>query len=411
MANAPALLHNSQTAVPTAPQDVNTGTRLLQDVMQEAHHYDPGTLIVLAPTEKDNEEVQRWSEGKANDWYRKQPWLVGANYIPAAAINQLEMWQAETFDPARIDQELSWAQDLGMNTMRVFLHDLLWQQDKVGFRRRLDTFLTIARKHKIRPLLVLFDSVWDPNPQLGPQRAPQPGLHNSGWMQSPGAKALQDAKQHPRLEAYVKGVMGAFANDDRILAWDVWNEPDNLNIPAYANQEPENKGDLVLALLPRVFTWARSAHPCQPLTSGVWKGNWSASERLSAIQCVQLEQSDIISFHSYDHPEEFERRIQWLQRYKRPLFCTEYLARADQSTFQGTMPLARKYNVALYNWGLVVGKTQTHLPWDSWQKPYADEPDLWFHEIFGIDGTPYRQDEVDFIREITGKHHPVRQAA
>ena len=411
MANTPALSHNSLTTVPATLHDINSIRTLAVDEARKADHKYPGALITLAPAEKGNEGAQRWSAGKAHDWYRKQPWLVGANYIPATAINQLEMWQAESFDPARTDQELSWAEDLGMNTMRVFLHDLLWQQDKVGFRRRLDTFLTIAGKHKMRPLLVLFDSVWDPNPQPGPQRAPQPGLHNSGWIQSPGAKALQDAKQYPRLEAYVKGVVSAFANDDRVLAWDVWNEPDNLNIPAYANQETANKNDLVLALLPQVFAWARSANPRQPLTSGVWKGDWSAHERLSAIQRVQVEQSDIISFHSYDKPEEFEKRIQWLQRYQRPLFCTEYLARADRSTFQGTMPLARKYNVALYNWGLAAGKTQTYLPWDSWQKPYTGEPALWFHEIFRTDGTPYRQEEVDFICEMTGKRTPARKAA
>ena len=144
---------------------------------------------------------QKWSEQKANEWYQKQPWLVGSNYAPASAINQLEMWQADTFDPKRIDLELGWAQALGMNTMRVFLHDLLWQQDPEGFKRRLDTFLRIAEKHRIRTMLVLFDSVWDPNPKLGKQRAPRPGVHNSGWLQSPGAKAIQDPAEHARLEA------------------------------------------------------------------------------------------------------------------------------------------------------------------------------------------------------------------
>src|SRR6185503_19653359 len=151
----------------------------------------------------------KWSEQQARDWYAKQPWLLGSNYNPASAINQLEMWQADSFDPKRIDLELGWAESLGMNTMRVFLHDLLWKQDPEGFKKRLDTFLGIAAKHKIKPMLVLFDSVWDPNPQLGKQRVPRPGVHNSGWLQSPGAKALQDPAEYPRLEAYVKGVVGA----------------------------------------------------------------------------------------------------------------------------------------------------------------------------------------------------------
>jgi hypothetical protein len=253
-------------------------------------------------------------------------------------------------------------------------------------------------------MFVLFDSCWDPFPQLGEQREPKPGVHNSGWMQSPGAKALQDASQYARLEAYVKGVVGAFADDKRILAWDIWNEPDNTNGSSYGKQEPANKVDLVLALLPKTFAWARSANPQQPLTSGVWKGDWSAPEKLSAMDKIQLELSDIISFHNYDGPEEFEKRVRWLERYRRPLLCTEYMARGNKSTFQGTMPVAKRYKVAAYNWGFVAGKTQTNLPWDSWKQPYVDrEPAIWFHEIFKQDGTPYRTEEVEFIRQMTGK--------
>jgi hypothetical protein len=346
-------------------------------------------------------EPQRWSEKTARSWYARQPWLVGSNYIPATAVNQLEMWQADTFDPERIDIELGWARSLGMNTVRVFLHDLLWQQDAAGFCSRIDIFLRIADKHKIRPMLVLFDSCWDPFPQLGQQQAPNPGVHNSGWVQSPGASALTDPDQHPRLAAYVKGVVGAFARDKRILAWDVWNEPDNLNTLSYGLLEPANKIELVLALLPKAFQWARAARPTQPLTSAVWNGRWSTSEALSAMERIQLQLSDVLSFHSYDQPDEFKKRVQWLERYGRPILCTEYMARGNRSTFQEMLPIL-KYKVAAYNWGLVAGKTQTHLPWDSWEKPYTDrEPTSWFHEILCIDGRPYRAEEVDFIKAMT----------
>jgi hypothetical protein len=352
-----------------------------------------------------------WPEKTANDWYAKQPWLVGGNYIPATAINELEMWQADTFDPQRIDKELGWAEGLGMNTMRVFLHDLLWQEDASGFKKRIDQFLRIADKHHIKPMFVLFDSCWDPFPKAGKQRAPKPGVHNSGWMQSPGADALKDPAQYPRLEAYVKGVVGAFAKDKRILAWDAWNEPDNLNNSSYGKLEPSNKVDLVVALLPQVYAWVRAAGATQPLTSGVWKGDWSDPNKLSPTEKIQLELSDVISFHNYDQAAEFEKRIEWLQRYKRPILCTEYMARGNKSTFQGSMPVAKKYNVAAYNWGLVEGKAQTHLPWDSWQKPYVDrEPAVWFHEVFRIDGTPYNQEEADFIRETIGRKAAAKAA-
>jgi hypothetical protein len=346
-------------------------------------------------------QTARWTEQAANDWYSQQPWLVGSNYIPSTAINELEMWQAATFDPKRMDIELGWAESLGLNTMRVFLHDLLWKQDSEGFKKRIEVFLSIAQKHKIRPLFVLFDSVWDPNPKVGKQHAPTPGVHNSGWLQSPGAAALSDPAEYPRLEAYVKGVVGAFGNDKRILGWDVWNEPDNTNDGSYASQEPPNKQELVRALLPRVFEWAREAGVTQPLTSGVWDGDWSSPEKLPAMARIQLMYSDVVSFHSYEKPGVFERRVQSLQQYRRPIICTEYMARGNGSTFQGTLPIAKKYHVAAINWGLVAGKTQTYLPWDSWRKPYTDrQPSVWFHEIFRTDGQPYRPEEAEFIRTI-----------
>jgi len=359
-------------------------------------------LLVSALTTRAQQV--RWTEKEAADWYAKQPWLVGSNYIPADAINELEMWQADTFDAKRIDLELGWAESIGLNTMRVFLHDLPWQQDAAGFRKRIDTFLQIAAKHHIKPLFVLFDSCWDPQPRLGKQHTPTPGVHNSGWVQSPGAKALQDATQYPRLEAYVRGVVGAFAKDERVLAWDIWNEPDNGNGGSYQDLEPKNKNELVIALLPQAFAWARSAHPTQPLTSGVWKGDWSVADKLEPGAKIQLEMSDVISFHSYDKPEAFEKRVLSLQQYHRPLLCTEYMARGNGSTFQGTLPLAKKYNVAAINWGLVAGKTQTYLPWDSWQHPYTDrEPAVWFHEIFRTDGAPYSAEEAAFIKQMTGR--------
>jgi hypothetical protein len=344
----------------------------------------------------------RWTEAKARAWYRHQPWLVGANYNPATSINELEMWQEATFDPARIDLELGWAESIGMNTVRVFLHDLLWQQDKAGFISRISKFLAIANKHHIRPIFVLFDSCWDPDPKLGPQRPPKPGVHNSGWVQSPGAKALEDPSHYPRLEAYVKGVVGAFAKDRRVLAWDIWNEPDNTNESSYGPHESNNKEVLVQTLLPRMFSAARAANPMQPLTSGVWHDESSPLEKLRPIARIQLENSDIVSFHNYESPQKFENRIHSLRHYRRPIICTEYMARGIDSTFEGNLPIAKKYKVAAINWGLVAGKTQTFLPWDSWKSPYIDrEPALWFHDIFHPDGTPYRLQEIRLLRELT----------
>jgi hypothetical protein len=360
--------------------------------------------FVLACLTSLSAETSRWTEEKARTWYEQQPWLVGSNYIPEDAINQLEMWQAESFNPSQIDKELGWAEGMGMNTMRVFLHDLVWQQNPTAFKQRIDQFLQISSRHHIKPLLVLFDSCWDPNPKLGVQHPPIPGVHNSGWVQSPGAAALKDPAQEPRLKAYVEGVIGAFANDPRILGWDVWNEPAGTNDGSYEREELKNKVQFVEALLPKVFSWAREANPSQPLTSGVWDIDFEKGTPFNKVQRTQLENSDVITFHNYSWPEVFEKEVVFLQQFKRPVICTEYMARSAGSTFDTVLPLAKKYHVGAINWGFVAGKTQTYYPWDSWQHPYIlDQPTIWFHEVLHTDGTPYREAEVKLIKELTSR--------
>lgn len=346
---------------------------------------------------------ERWAADKANQWYSTQPWLVGSNYLPSSASNELEMWQAKTWDPERIDKELGWAESIGMNTMRVFLHNIPYETDRKGFLARIDQFLVICQKHHIRPLFVLFDSCWDPFPKAGPQPEPRPGIHNSRWVQAPGAKMLENPGDYPKLEAYVKGVVGHFAKDNRILGWDVWNEPDNTNNGSYGSQEPKDKVERILKLLPQAFAWVREAGATQPLTSGVWHGDWSDPNKLEPMSKEQLELSDVVSFHNYESAESFRMHVKWLQQYGRPIICTEYMARPLNSTFEAILPVAKEMKVGAINWGFVQGRSQTFLPWDSWQHPYTDrQPAEWFHDVFRTDGVPYNQKETDFIKRITG---------
>src|SRR4051794_2387715 len=283
--------------------------------------------------------TRQWTPEQAQEWYEKQPWLVGCNFGPSNAVNQLEMWQPDTFDLKTIDRELGWAEGLGFTSVRVFLHHLLWEQDADGLLKRMDQFLAVAAKHKIGVMFVLFDSVWDPSPRLGKQREPKPGLHNSGWVQSPGIKDLQDKARWGILEAYVKGVVGRFHKDDRVDCWDLFNEPDNTNDNSYGEKgskkelDKEKKHALSLELLNKTFSWAREASPTQPLTSGVWRGDWSGDATLTPMEKAQLDNSDVISFHSYDPMEELKKRVEHLRRYKRPLLCTEYMARPRGSAF------------------------------------------------------------------------------
>ncbi|MDP2781311.1 cellulase family glycosylhydrolase [Devosia sp.] len=339
----------------------------------------------------------RWDAARAREWYARLPWLVGANYVPSTASNQLEMWQKETFSPEVIARELGWAAGLGMNSMRVFLHDLLWADDPAGFRDRIERYLDIAADKGISTMLVLFDSVWNPDVALGTQPAPRPGVHNSQWVQGPG-RALADPQQYGRLQDYVEGVVGAFATDERVLVWDVWNEPSNLNGGRFA--ELDNKIELISALLPRVFEWTRNAGPSQPLTSGVWAGKTLYDDPHARIQ---IENSDVVSFHDYQTPEAFEAKLLGLPR-DRPLLLTEFMARTPGSTFEGILPIAKRERIASYCWGLVAGRSQTLYPWDSWTKSYADAlPDPWFHDVFHADGRPYREAEAAFLKQITAR--------
>jgi hypothetical protein len=343
---------------------------------------------------------QPWPAERAKEWYAKQPWLVGSDFIPSTAINQLEMWQADTFDLATIDRELGWAQGLGMNTMRVFLHNLLWQQDSAGFLKRVDEFVAVADKHHIRIMFVLLDSVWDPNPQLGKQHEPRPHVHNSGWVQAPGDKMLHDPSSWDKqLKPYVIGVIAHFRDDPRIVIWDLMNEPDN-DSAQYKAQESGNRAKAALRLLKLEWEWARSAKPSQPLTSGVWQGDWS-DPKITEMTRFQLENSDVITFHCYDPPDRMKKRIESLRRFKRPIICTEYMARPLGSTFAAILPLLMEERVGAYNWGFVSGKTQTIYPWDSWEKSYHQEPPLWFHDIFHQDGTPYDSKETELIQRLT----------
>ena len=348
--------------------------------------------------------IGRWSIGEAAAWAARQPWRMGCNYTPASAANQLAFWQVDSFDAAAIERELGLAAGIGFSAVRVYLHDLLWRDDPAGLLRRLDLFLAIAERHGIATMPVLFDSCWDPLPRSGPQPAPRAGIHNSRWVQSPGAVGLTDRGCWARLEAYVGGVVGPFAADRRVLAWDVWNEPDNLNTGSYGAVEPAQKLDRVAELLPLAFAWARAAAPTQPLTSGLWAGtDWSVLDALPELQRLQIGASDVLSFHDYGTADHFTRRVASLAGYGRPMLCTEFMARPRGSTFSAILPLAKRAGITAFCWGFVAGATQTYLPWSSWHEPVIDPDAPWFHDVVRADGSPYDPAELASIRGLAGR--------
>lgn len=348
-------------------------------------------------------DPERWSAERARWWYAQHRWLAGANFVPSTASNQFEMWQAETWDPETIDRELGWAADIGFNVMRVYLHDMLWTADAEGFVSRIEEYLGIAERHGIKTMFVLLDSVWDPFPKLGSQAEPAPGVHNSRWLQSPHIDIQKDPSRYDELKPYVVGILSHFAEDDRVLAWDLLNEPGNP-VPQYQPQEGWTRAEKEAAhliLVDKLFDWAREVDPAQPLTVGPWVEVGRRTSPLDPLDALMLERSDIITFHTYGPLEDARTAVEWLQQWERPILCTEYMARSAGSTFEAIMPYFKEQNVGAISWGLVDGRSQTIYPWHSWESPFAEEPNPWFHDVFRRDGTPYSELEVELIKRLT----------
>jgi hypothetical protein len=341
-------------------------------------------LLILVLLSFSTWSQKIWSIDQATQWYNQQPWLVGCNFIPSTAINELEMWQADTWDAKTIDRELGWAESIGFNVVRVYLHNLVWEADADGFKKRINEFLTIADKHKIKTLFVLFDDCWNKDPKLGKQPEPKPGVHNSGWMQSPGQARVNDQSSWGPLEKYTKELLTTYKNDKRILMWDLYNEPGN-----------EGMFDKSLPFLQKVFEWAWAIRPSQPLTCATWNHD----EKFKNLNEFQLANSDVITFHNYSDPKNLEEEILQLQKSGRPFICSEYMARTNNSRFETNLPVFKKYKVGAINWGLVRGKTNTVFPWGS--KEGTPEPIVWFHDIFRKDGTAFSNDEIAFLKSIT----------
>jgi hypothetical protein len=331
-----------------------------------------------------------WTKTEALKWYEDKDWLRGCDFIPSTAINQLEMWQVETFDTTTISSELGFAQSIGLNCMRVFLHHLAWQLDPAGFKKRMNQYLDIADRNKIKTIFVFFDDCWNETYHAGTQPAPKPGVHNSGWLRDPGKLLYDDPALMNLLKSYVQDVLFAFRNDNRILLWDLYNEPGNS---AYQNKS--------MTLLKNVFQWSREINPSQPLSAGVWNRD------LVDLNQFQLTESDVITYHNYEPENAHQEAIDSLRKYGRPLICTEYMARLRNSTFFNIMPMLKKEKIGAINWGLVSGKTNTKYAWDT-PIPDGSEPKVWFHDIFRPDGTPFSQQEVAFIRTLTEATPPTQ---
>lgn len=351
-----------------------------------------GAIVFAGCTQSAQKQLPEvWTKEKAAAWYAEQPWLAGCNFQPSSAINQVEMWSGETFDAATIDKELGWAEELGFNLMRVYLSSEVWKTDAEGFKKRIDEYLAISSKHGIKTMFVFFDDCWNEETVAGKQPEPKPGVHNSGWVQDPAVSLRKDTVAlFPVLEKYVKDIMTAFKDDERVLLWDLYNEPGN-----------SKHGMNSMPLLKNVFKWAREVNPSQPVSAGVWFFKYPE------LNQFQIENSDVLTYHNYGNMVEHRSWINILRTHDRPMICTEYMARRNNSRFDNIMPMLKANHVGAINWGFVAGKTNTIFAWDE-PKPDQKEPELWFHDIYRQDKTPFDANEVELIKKLTGKTSNVK---
>lgn len=346
------------------------------------HQTSGGQYIDLAVIQST---LPRWSRQRAEEWYRRQPWLCGYNYVPANAISYTEMFMPYNFDPALIERELKLSQEIGFNCMRVVLPFVVWEHDPVDFKRRLETFLGLCQKHGLRLMPALFDDCgFGPvsDPVYGQQPEVVVGWYANGWTPSPGHTLGRDVAQWSRLRVYVQDIIRTFRDDPRILAWDLYNEPMN------------GVGEIAIPLVDLVFDWAREVDPAQPLTVGLFGGN-------ANLNRLCLLRSDIVTFHNYGPPAGLEAEILKLQAFGRPVICTEWLNRPLNSTVAGCLPVFQRTHAGCMHWGLVNGKTQTHLAW-GW-RPGRGEPEKWQHDLYHGDYRPYDPAELDLFRAALRK--------
>jgi len=385
----------------------------------------------------------QWSIEKAWKWFDNQRWPCGFNYIPANAISYTEMWMPYACDTELIDKELALGEEVGFNCLRVVLPFVVWEHDSEAFKKRLESFLSICDKRGIKVMFTLFDDCAFgsdenlKNPTYGRQPEVLEGWYANGWTPSPGHDMVRDPKTWPRLEKYVKDVISTFKDDWRVWVWDLYNEPTNGGL-----------GNTSVPLIEEVFRWARDVKPSQPLTVAQWNGN-------EVLNRVIFANSDIITFHNYGAADHLAKHIASLAKHGRPIINTEWLNRGRGSLVETCLPVFAKENVGCMHWGLVNGKTQTHLNWGHrpgapdpkvWQhdlyrrdhrpynttelelfgktirenmsrrssqraNAYPKEPKVWFHDILRKDGTPFDEDEATFLRSITKQERKAQLGA
>ena len=363
-------------------------------------------LLILLSISTCAQARDVWSPEKANEWFKKQPYRAGVNYVPSYAINSIEFWQNESFNIDVIEKELALMSSVGFNAVRIFLSDIVWKYQEREAMKNLESFLRAADKYGIGSMIVFFTNGGKLGAKLGKQPEPA-GLHNSGWFKTPDMDIFRDKSKWGYLERYVKVVVSKYADDPRVICWDVYNEPGGIMSKHIVGAtEGLSKDDiqilenLCVDFLKESAKWARECNPSQPITFGVYRPD---DDRIGMIlNKIQYSESDVISYHSYSPLLSQIQQVKKLKKYGRPIMCTEWMGRNHGSTFMPILGYLKDNNVWSFSFGLVAGKIEAYLPWPNSIK-LGDDSGIWFHDIFYPDHTPYCPEEVEYIKRILGK--------
>ena len=359
--------------------------------------------------------LNKWREERAWQWYNSRPWIMGCNHVTGSVRNRIEMWQDETFAESlrKTEREFELAARTGFNAIRVMLPFFVWKHQREKFLEHLKEYVECASRNGLGVMIVLFNDCLIPKriadrtppPKFGPQPDPDWGYHG-GTKVTPfdGSREVgwwdgDDPAIWPEKEAYVRDLVGLFGRDERILMWDIWNEPGN-----------NNRETRSLPLMEKVFGWVRELNPIQPLTACAWdfEGNYQVPPTfydnpmsISAVERRAIELSDIITFHCYGKYDNVRFVTEQLKKFHRPIMNTEWLHRILHNNVEDILPYFAREHIGSFHWGLVNGYGQFHEPWE-FLRSLADKHDWamdrWQHDIYRSDFTPYDEKEIAIFK-------------
>ena len=349
---------------------------------------------------------EKWSKERIWAWYNSRPWIRGCNYMSADCANRVDQWQELGFEErlATTEQELALMAQTGYNSIRIILEFIVWKEQHDGFMARFERYLQVCAKYGISCMVVFGNDCMRPKGlevnRIGEQSVDW-GYHGGRKLSQHGSLGVgYSLLDEPELalEHYemVREIVTKYKDDERILIWDVFNEPGNTG-----------RGNMSLPHMLKYVEIIREIDPIQPITAAVYTmASKKVVDNLNEIEKAALDCSDIVSYHDYSPYENNIEILYELKKLGRPILNTEWLARCLGNNVEEMFPLFFLEKIGCYNWGFVAGKYQTYEPWNTVWERYEKDPNLkwdftkWFHDLYRPNHRPYNPAEIKLIRHF-----------